>query len=138
MILEIAHFERRRAPLFIIDHSSQTPIYEQIKRQILALVSAGVLKEGDKLPSLRVLSSELHLNINTVKKVFSELEADGVITTVVGSGSYLSATAYRNPAVISKAQNDLSCAALAALSYGMTEEEIIETVKKACLKGDLK
>ena len=57
------------------------------------------------------------------EKVFSELEADGVITTVVGSGSYLSATAYRNPAVISKAQNDLSCAALAALSYGMTEED---------------
>ncbi len=117
--------------MFVIDHTSKTPIYEQIKRQILALVSEGVLKENDKLPSLRVLSSELHLNVNTVKKVFAELERDGVIITVLGSGSYVSSTAYRNPAVIEKAKTDILSAVSAALAAGMTEEEIINAVKSA-------
>ena len=75
--------------MFVIDNSSKTPIYEQIKTQILALVSSGVLKPGDKLPSLRSLSSSMSLNINTIKKVFSELENDGVIISVLGSGFVL-------------------------------------------------
>ena len=51
--------------MFVIDNQSKVPIYEQIKTQILALISSGALRPGDKLPSLRVISAEVHLNINT-------------------------------------------------------------------------
>ncbi|MBQ8911352.1 MAG: GntR family transcriptional regulator, partial [Clostridia bacterium] len=45
--------------MFVIDNRSKVPIYEQIKTQILALISSGALRPGDKLPSLRVISAEV-------------------------------------------------------------------------------
>ena len=111
--------------MFIIDNSSKIPIYEQVKTQILALVSSGVLKTGDKLPSLRALSASMHLNINTIKKVFAELEADGVIVSVVGSGSYVAETAVRNPQILKKAETNLTEALRSAKSAGMTKDEVL-------------
>ncbi|MBR2901335.1 MAG: GntR family transcriptional regulator [Clostridia bacterium] len=116
--------------MFVIDNSSKTPIYEQIKTQILALVSSGVLKPGDKLPSLRSLSSSMSLNINTIKKVFSELENDGVIISVLGSGSYVSDNAVRNPKILEKAENELTEALRSAKSVGVTKEEVLSLVEK--------
>lgn len=110
--------------MFVIDKTGRTPIYEQIKTQILALVSKGVLHTGDKLPSLRVLASSMNLNINTVKKVFAELEADGVVTTVVGSGTYVAETAFRNPQILKKAETYLAEALRSVKSAGITKEEV--------------
>lgn len=114
--------------MFIIDNTSRTPIYEQIKTQILALISNGALNPGDKLPSIRALSSSLHLNINTIKKVFAELEKDGVIVTVIGSGSYISETAVRNPQILQKAEANLTEALRSACSAGLTKEEAVAIV----------
>ncbi len=119
--------------MFVIDKTGRTPIHEQIKTQILALVSNGVLHTGDKLPSLRVLASSMNLNINTVKKVFAELEADGVVTTVVGSGTYVAETAFRNPQILKKAETYLTEALRSAKSAGITKEEaflIAESIYK--------
>ena len=119
--------------MFVIDKTGKTPIYEQIKTQILALVSNGVLHTGDKLPSLRVLASSMNLNINTVKKVIAELEADGVVTTVMGSGTYIAKTAFRNPQILKKAETNLTEALRSAKSAGITKDEailIVETIYK--------
>ncbi len=115
--------------MFVIDKSGRTPIYEQIKTQILSLVSSGVLHTGDKLPSLRVLSSSMNLNINTVKKVFSELESDGVVKTVVGSGTYIAETAFRNPKILEKAELNLTEALRSARSAGITKAEAVLMVE---------
>ncbi|MBR4278615.1 MAG: GntR family transcriptional regulator [Clostridia bacterium] len=111
--------------MFVIDNTSKTPIYEQVKTQILALISSGVLKPGDKLPSLRALSASMHLNINTIKKVFAELENDGVIISVIGSGSYIADTALRNPQILKKAETNLTEALRSAKSAGMTKDEVL-------------
>ena len=119
--------------MFVIDKTGKTPIYEQIKTQILALVSNGVLHTGDKLPSLRVLASSMNLNINTVKKVIAELEADGVVTTVMGSGTYIAETAFRNPQILKKAETNLTEALRSTKSAGITKDEailIVETIYK--------
>ena len=73
-----------------LDYHSRTPIYEQIKEQIVLDISRGVLKKDDQLPSLRQLSALLGLNINTVKRALSELEAQGVIYTIAGKGVFVS------------------------------------------------
>ena len=73
-----------------LDFHSRTPIYEQIKEQIVLDISRGVLKKDDQLPSLRQLSAQLGLNINTVKRALSELEAQGVIYTIAGKGVFVS------------------------------------------------
>lgn len=116
--------------MFVIDNQSRAPIYEQIKMQILALISSGALRPGDKLPSLRAISAEVHLNINTVKKVFGELERDGVITTVVGSGSYIADSAIRNPMILKKAEAGLTEALRQARSAGIMKEEAMEILEK--------
>ena len=108
--------------MIIIDHNSKTPLYEQIKVQILSLITSGVLSPGDKLPSLRTLAAELSLNFNTIKKVFAQLEADGVIITVQGKGCFVADTARENRAVLDRAENALKEALAVARASGLSRE----------------
>ena len=108
--------------MIIIDHNSKTPIYEQIKVQILSLINSGALSPGDKLPSLRTLAADLSLNFNTIKKVFAQLEADGVIITVQGKGCFVADTAKENRAVLDKAEAALREAVAVARASGVDEE----------------
>ncbi len=108
--------------MIIIDHNSKTPIYEQIKVQILSLINSGALSPGDKLPSLRTLAADLSLNFNTIKKVFAQLEADGVIITVQGKGCFVADTAKENRAVLDKAEAALREAVAVARATGVSKE----------------
>ena len=73
----------------IITNSSGEPIYQQISSQIKAMIMNGTLKEGDALPSMRLLAKELHISVITTKRAYEELERDGFISTVVGKGSFV-------------------------------------------------
>ena len=108
--------------MIVIDHNSKTPIYEQIKVQILSLITSGVLSPGDKLPSLRTLAADLSLNFNTIKKVFAQLETDGVIVTVQGKGCFVADTAMGNRAVLDKAEASLRDAVAVARASGVSKE----------------
>ena len=108
--------------MIIIDHNSKTPLYEQIKVQILSLITSGALSPGDKLPSLRTLAADLSLNFNTIKKVFAQLEADGVIITVQGKGCFVADTARENRAVLDRAENALKEALAVARASGLSKE----------------
>ena len=59
--------------MFLIDVQSKTPIFEQLKKQILEFISIQVLSPNDKLPSVRSLASQLGVNPNTVAKAYQEL-----------------------------------------------------------------
>ena len=108
--------------MIVIDHNSKTPVYEQIKVQILSLITSGVLSPGDKLPSLRAMAADLSLNFNTIKKVFAQLEEDGVIVTVQGKGCFVADTAKDNRAVQDKAEAALREAIATARASGVTRE----------------
>lgn len=71
---------------------SMQPIYERIMDQYKELIAKGVLKEGDKVPSVRELSAQLLVNPNTVSRAYQELERQGVITTVRGKGTFVADT----------------------------------------------
>lgn len=73
----------------IISNSSGKPIYEQITAQIKNLIITGGLREGDALPSIRLLAKELRISIITTKRAYDDLERDGFIETVAGKGSYV-------------------------------------------------
>lgn len=74
----------------IINHSSMEPIYEQLSRQFRSMISTGQMKEGEPLPSVRVLAKDLKISALTVKKAYDDLEQAGFITTVHGKGSFVS------------------------------------------------
>ncbi|MGN1003513.1 MAG: GntR family transcriptional regulator [Oscillospiraceae bacterium] len=73
----------------IIRNAGDVPIYEQITRQIKALILQGELKEGDALPSMRLLAKDLRISVITTKRAYEELERDGFITTVPGKGCFV-------------------------------------------------
>ncbi len=73
----------------IVRNAGDVPIYEQISRQIKALVLQGELKEGDALPSMRLLARDLRISVITTKRAYEELERDGFITTVPGKGCFV-------------------------------------------------
>ena len=73
----------------IISNSSPTPIYEQIKDEIIDQIRNGDLKENESLPSIRVLAKDIKISIMTIKKAYDELEKDGYITQVQGKGTYI-------------------------------------------------
>lgn len=73
----------------IITNNSEKPIYDQIKEQIKELILKGELKEGDALPSMRLLAKELRSSIITTKRAYEELERDGYIESYTGRGSFV-------------------------------------------------
>ena len=76
---------------FYISHSSNKPIYEQTMAQIKSQILSGVLKEGDALPSIRVLARELRISVITTKRAYDELEHEGLLHSVAGKGTFVAA-----------------------------------------------
>jgi len=64
-----------------IDIDDRVPPFEQLIDQIKAAVTAGILKPGDSLPSIRQLANDLELNSKTVAKAYKLLERDSIIET---------------------------------------------------------
>ncbi len=108
----------------MIDPRSRIPIYEQIEQDIVMQVQKGILKPNEQLPSLRQLSAQLSLNINTVKRAFSELEAKGVTYSVAGKGIFISAEAQNENSFLKDAMHNAEEAMAAAKALGASYEEM--------------
>ena len=65
------------------------PIYLQIVLYIKRGIIAGVIVDGDELPSRRILSALLGVNPNTVQKTYRILEDEGLIQSHAGAKSYM-------------------------------------------------
>jgi DNA-binding transcriptional regulator YhcF (GntR family) len=63
----------RAVPTVTVDRDTEEPAYEQIARQIRALVTAGTLPAGAGLPSVRALAADLAVNLNTVARAYRVL-----------------------------------------------------------------
>ena len=113
-----------------LDYHSRTPIYEQIKEQIVLDISRGILKKDDQLPSLRQLSAQLGININTVKRALSELEAQGVIYSVAGKGIFISGNAESQNIYLEQSLDAVKLAIINAKQMGASEEKITAMIKE--------
>lgn len=75
--------------LINIDSRSGKPIYEQIIERIKENIIKGILKPGDKLPSVRELASLITINPNTISKAYIELERMKAIEVIRGKGTFV-------------------------------------------------
>ena len=131
MICEIAQLDKKGVLLLIIiDKQSRVPVYEQIKNQIITLISVGVFAPHSKLPSIRNISAETAVNVNTVKKAFAELELSGVIYTVPGTGSFVSENALESNSYTVKVIREITDSVTVAKSIGVSFEKITEIIEK--------
>ena len=120
----------------VIHNSGGVPIYDQITRQMKGLILRGELKEGEALPSMRLLARELRISVITTKRAYEELEREGFITTVPGKGCFV---APQDPALaredaLRRAEEHLAQAADIAKTAGITLSELTESLN--LLYGD--
>jgi len=76
---------------FQLNFKSGKPVYLQVADQVKAAAASGALRAGAPLPSIRPLAASLRLTRNTIAKAYAELESQGVIETLPGKGSFVSA-----------------------------------------------
>lgn len=115
----------------IISTSSMVPIYEQITDIIKRMIISGELKNGDILPSVRILSRELKISALTVKKAYDCLEEEGFTATVHGKGTYVKGS---NAHMLAEQrrleiQNELEETVRKAELYGMSHEELYQLLQ---------
>ncbi len=71
-----------------LDFRDARPIYEQVKDGLRRLMVTGVIREGEKLPSVRAMASTLAINPNTIQRAYESLESEGYVYSVPGKGSF--------------------------------------------------
>ena len=111
--------------------SGGTPIYLQILSYVKRGIIAGTIKDGDELPSRRVLSARLGINPNTVQKAFRTLEDEGLIQSRSGAKSSISVT----NRVIKRLKEELLMEDVrniteALKQMGITRDEALDLINK--------
>ena len=71
-----------------LDYRDARPIYEQVRDNLRRLMVSGAIQEGEKLPSVRSLASNLATNPNPIQRAYESLEAEGYVYSIPGKGSF--------------------------------------------------
>jgi len=116
-----------------VDLASGVPPYEQIRSQVVAHASAGRLRAGDRLPTIRALATDLGVAAGTVARAYRELEASGVVTTRRRTGTVVAAGAPAADDVLGLTAAVFVAAARAA---GLGDEAVLDLVRGALLTPD--
>ena len=74
----------------LISNTSDAPLYQQIKEQIIDAILKGELVEGDPLPSIRAFANDLKVSVLTIRRVYDDLEKEGFVNSQVGIGTFVS------------------------------------------------
>lgn len=115
-----------------IDNNSSVPIYEQIYKQLLDYIVTGLMQTDDKLPSVRELSSSIHINPNTVVKAYRLLEEQGFIYSMPGKGSFVSSKQNIQTKLFERQIKDLSNEIINKSKYiGLTFEQLCQIMENA-------
>jgi GntR family transcriptional regulator len=72
-----------------VDRDSPLPLGAQLEARLHAAIAAGELAPGAQLPSLRHVAAEAGVNVNTVRAVYTRLEAAGTVSTEQGRGTFV-------------------------------------------------
>ena len=109
-----------------LETSSAVPVYRQIIDQIKYQIAAGMLRSGDRLPSVRELAQRLPVNQNTVLKAYDLLAQEGLLSRRQGDGTFVEDA----PSVIKKSQrlkqvsSILAQAAAQAVLFEISTDEL--------------
>lgn len=119
--------------LLSIDMMSEVPIYTQICHQIIKSIALKTLKEGDDLPSVRSLASDIGVNLHTINKAYNQLKAEGFLIVNRRKGVVVNAEqAYRyHPAYIAALKSSLEILLVEAIARGLDKSDfkaLIDTI----------
>ena len=108
-----------------------SPIYMQILLFIKRGAVAGTIRDGDELPSRRVLSALLGVNPNTVQKAYRLLEEEGLITSHSGAKSYMVLSAWKTEDLREELLESDALSIIGAMKQmGISKAEALELIEK--------
>ena len=108
-----------------LDYRDARPIYSQIVDGCREQIISGVLRQGDKLPSVRELACQLTINPNTIQRAYRELEMEGWIASVPGKGSFVCGVPGGTGKEREQLLEQFDAAAAALLKLGISQQELI-------------
>ena len=116
-----------------LDMTKDTPIYEQLKQQIVAGIARGKLQPGEPMPSVRQLAADLSINLHTVAKAYGQLKDEGYLTVHRSRGVIVNPAQKHqaSEAYITALTEALETQALAARSRGIGFEQWMKLCGKA-------
>lgn len=123
-LIQLTRYERWCYTTISINYRDPRPIYEQVRDGLRRLIVSGTLPLGEKLPSVRELSTQLTINPNTIQRAYRELETEGYICSVAGRGSYVCAQIPDDPARQDALLQQFDAAVQELLYLGMRSEEL--------------
>ena len=109
-----------------LDYRDARPIYEQVRDGLRRLMVTGVIREGEKLPSVRALASSLAINPNTIQRAYESLEAEG---SVPGKGSCAAPHTGVDPARRDSLRGHFDTVTAELLYLGVTGEQLTARVR---------
>jgi GntR family transcriptional regulator len=112
----------------LVLHDNGIPIYVQLRDQLAALIGRGLLKPGERLPTMREVAVALRIDLNTVQRAYAELERDRVLTLVRGRGTFV---AEAPPTRGHKPDTEALAAKVAAQAkaLGIAPDDLIKALK---------
>ena len=114
-----------------ISQNNGVPIYKQIADAFRSDILAGKYKQGEYLPSIRELAKDLRISVITTMKAYETLELEGLVTASQGKGFYVNAqdSEMLKEQHLRKVEESLTAAIDAAKIAGLSDAELIETLK---------
>jgi GntR family transcriptional regulator len=123
---------------FAIDPKSGVPFYRQIIDQVRFAIVDGRLGCGDQLPTVRQLAVDLKINPNTVARAYQELEIRGVVSSQMGTGTFIGDEKIELSESERERMLDQICLELLsrASAYGFTLDDVIKTLGRRSDESD--
>ena len=129
-----------------LDRDSEIPLGVQLAWHLKARIVSGEAQAGARLPSVREMAAESGVNANTVRAVYARLEAEGLLETHHGRGTFVTADAQPGgelAAIASRAARDAAAAGLdpravaAALYVGGGTAPESDAERRRALRGEI-
>lgn len=114
-----------------IMQNSSIPIYKQIASQIKEDILSNKYKDGEYLPSIRALASDLKISVITTMKAYEHLQAEGLVTAIQGKGYYVNAqdSEMLMEQHMRKIEESLLEAIKAARMAGLSSDKLVEILQ---------
>lgn len=121
-----------------LDFHSETPIYVQIRNEIVKAIGSGELAYGTSLPSVRSLANDLQINSMTVQKAYSILKKEGFITIDRRHGASVNPIYDGSTVFTEKLEEELKLLAIEAAVKGVRKEEFLNLCEHLYQTMDIK
>ncbi|WP_291567509.1 GntR family transcriptional regulator [Clostridium sp. UBA2485] len=107
---------------------SETPIYVQLKNEIIKAIARGELEEGEALPSIRDLSVDIGVNLHTINKAYNLLKDEGYLSIDRRKGAMVNVNKDKKEDFINSIDEESEVFLCRCICKGVSKEEIIKLI----------